>query len=209
MSEKYPEKQWFASKLREALEAMGATQADLQKLLEEAGHPIEQQRLSHLMQGRNYPNPEDLKELVKALGVSADWTLSLTSQSLPAADLDEMVLRSKGEGRIDRAMRDLAKEEQDQVLAFAEFLRFRRRGGLPPSSTIETKPIKPSDDNGSGVRAESDQRAISAVLAVMRRHMNQDEINDVIDELLDVAPSLRDLILRMRTPPKDSGLQGR
>lgn len=116
--------EWFAGRLREALGSM--PQADLLKLLKQNGFDMTQQRLSHYMQGRNYPDPPVLKELAKALGVSADWLLGLTEQSLPVADLDEMVAQAKGEGKLNKVMRNLSPDKQQQVYQFAEFLLSRQ-----------------------------------------------------------------------------------
>jgi transcriptional regulator with XRE-family HTH domain len=123
VTEQYAE--WFSARLREALGSM--TQAELLKILAENGVKLAQQRLSHYMQGRNYPDPPILKELARALGVSADWLLGLTEESLPVADLEEMVARAKGEGRINRIMSALKAERQQEVMRFAEYLLARQR----------------------------------------------------------------------------------
>lgn len=117
--------EYFARRLREALGEM--SQAELIKLLAQNGFEMTQQRLSHYMQGRNYPDPPVLKELARALDVSADWLLGLTEQSLPAADLDEMAANANGEGRINKVMRNLPLDKQQQVLQFAEYLLSRHR----------------------------------------------------------------------------------
>lgn len=120
----YEDKQWFAQRLRKAL---GDTpQAEIIALMKENGFEITQQRLSHLFQGRNYPDPPTLRELVRALAVSSDWLLGLTDQSLPADDLNEMLSHAKGEGRINKLMRNLPQDKQAQVLQFAEFLQSRQ-----------------------------------------------------------------------------------
>jgi transcriptional regulator with XRE-family HTH domain len=123
----YEDKQWFAQRLRKAL---GETpQAEIIALMKENGFEITQQRLSHLFQGRNYPDPVALRELVRALDVSSDWLLGLTDQPLPAADLNEMLSHAKGEGRINKLMRSLPQDKQAQVLQFAEFLQSRQAVG--------------------------------------------------------------------------------
>lgn len=117
--------EWFAERLRRGLGEM--SQADLLAILKENGFEMTQQRLSHYMNGRNYPDPPVLKELARAMGVSADWLLGLTEQQLPADDLNEMVNRAKGEGRIDKVMRRLPPEEQRAVLQYADYLASRVR----------------------------------------------------------------------------------
>lgn len=116
--------EWFAARLREALGAM--QQSELIKLIKQNGFDMQQQRLSHYFQGRNYPDPPVLKELAKALGVSADWLLGLTEQPLPVADLDEMAAQARGEGRINRILKNLPKDKQQQVIQFAEYLLSRQ-----------------------------------------------------------------------------------
>ncbi len=133
----YEDKQWLAQRLREALKLSGLKQTDLLQLLEENGYPVKQQRLSHLMNGRNYPDPLDLRELVRAMGVSSDWMLRLTEQSLPAADLDEMLSQAKGEGRIGRIMRQLSKDQQEEVVNFAEFLLSQKKTAKPAQTISE------------------------------------------------------------------------
>lgn len=119
--DKYAE--WFGARLREAL---GATpQVDLVSLIEENGFEITPGRLSHYMQGRRYPDPPALKEIAKALGVSADWLLGLTEQSMTVAELDEQLARAKGESPIDKIMEQLSPGDREQVLAFASYLLSR------------------------------------------------------------------------------------
>lgn len=133
MAESYAE--FFARRLREALGSR--PQVDVLKLLAQNGVEMTQQRLSHYMQGRNYPDPPILKELVKELGVSADWLLGLTEQSLPAADLDEMAAQARGEGRINKIMRSLPPDEQLQILRFAEYLLSRHESAQGVGSDAE------------------------------------------------------------------------
>ena len=112
--------EWFAKRLRDAL---GDTpQADLLRLLKQNGFEMAQARLSHYMQGRNYPDPPVLKQLAMALEVSADWLLGLTDEKLPVADLEEMLRTAKGESRIDVVVNKLPAEKKQQVLQFAEYL---------------------------------------------------------------------------------------
>lgn len=127
--------EYFAGRLREALGAM--QQTELIKLIKQNGFEMQQQRLSHYFQGRNYPDPPVLKELVKALGISADWLLGLTEQPLPAADLDEMAAQARGEGRINRILKNLPKDKQQQVIQFAEYL-------------LSRQPLSQSDDTAAG-----------------------------------------------------------
>lgn len=124
MKDDYAE--WFAARLRCAMGGM--SQAELIGILRENGFEMMQQRLSHYMQGRNYPDPPVLKELAHAIGVSADWLLGLTEQQLPAEDLNEMASRARGEGRIDKIMRQLPPEQQREVLSYAEYLLSRTTG---------------------------------------------------------------------------------
>lgn len=112
--------EWFAKRLRDAL---GDTpQADLLRLLKQNGFEIAQARLSHYMQGRNYPDPPVLKQLAMTLEVSTDWLLGLTEEKLPVADLEEMLRTAKGESRIDLVANKLTADKKQQVLQFAEYL---------------------------------------------------------------------------------------
>jgi transcriptional regulator with XRE-family HTH domain len=120
MSDKFIE--FFSSRLRDALVAGSMSQVDLLKLFAENKLDMTQQRLSHYMQGRNYPDPPAFRDLVKMLGVSADWVLGLTEESLPAETLNEMANSARGEAHINKIMRNMSKERQRQVIAFAEFL---------------------------------------------------------------------------------------
>lgn len=120
VTENYAE--WFAKRLRKALSMGSMKQSGLLTILDENGFEMNQQRLSHYFNGRNYPDPPILKELAKGLGVSADWLLGLTEQSLPAADLDEMAAQARGEGKINKVMKKLPPDKQQQVMQFAEYL---------------------------------------------------------------------------------------
>lgn len=134
--------EWFAERLRKALGTM--KQAELIELMKQNGFDMQQQRLSHYMIGRNYPDPPVLKELVKALGTSADWLLGLTEQPLPAADLDEMAAQARGEGKINRVLKNLPKDKQQQVIQFAEYL-------------LSRQPLSQSDNTA----AESDEAILN------------------------------------------------
>lgn len=128
-----PFAKFFAGRLQKALG--DRNQKELIKLMAQNGFEMAQQRLSHYMNGRNYPDPPILKELAKALEVSVDWLLGLTEQPLPAADLDEMAATAKGEAHINKVMRNMSKERQKQVIAFAEYLLSQERqnpGGIVP-----------------------------------------------------------------------------
>lgn len=114
----------FAKRLHEALG--DRQQSDILKLLNQNGYEISQQRLSHYFNGRNYPDPPVLKELVSALGVSADWLIGLPTETTSSvADLDELIRQNKGEAKINKIMKVLPKEQRQQVLQFAEYLLSR------------------------------------------------------------------------------------
>jgi transcriptional regulator with XRE-family HTH domain len=97
--------------------------------LAENGFEMTGGRLSHYMQGRNYPDPPVLTELAKALGVSADWLLGLTEESLPVDDLVEMLGAAQVENyadKISKTLNTLSREEKQQVIQYAEFLLWLR-----------------------------------------------------------------------------------
>jgi transcriptional regulator with XRE-family HTH domain len=110
----------YVTRLQEALGDM--SQVELKKLLAEQGYEITQGRLSHYIQGRNFPDPPVLAAIAKALGVSSDWLLGLTTEKLPVVDLEEMLATAKGESKVDKIMVKLPKEKQQQVLTYAEYL---------------------------------------------------------------------------------------
>ena len=112
--------EWFGARLREALGAM--PQVDLVELIKGNGFEITPGRLSHYMQGRRYPDPPALKEMAKALGVSADWLLGLTEESATVAELEEQLARAKGESPIDKLMEKLPPGDREQVITFANYL---------------------------------------------------------------------------------------
>jgi transcriptional regulator with XRE-family HTH domain len=111
---------WFARRLRDTLGER--TQSELILTMKDNGFEILGGRLSHYMQGRNYPDPDVLAELAKALGVSADYLLGLTEDKTPAGELSESLATTKGEGKIDRLIRHLSPEERRQVIDYAEYL---------------------------------------------------------------------------------------
>jgi transcriptional regulator with XRE-family HTH domain len=111
---------WFGARLREALGSR--PQVDIANLIAEGGEEVKPGRISHYMQGRRYPDPPILKEMARALGVSADWLLGLTEQPLPVADLEEMLAQAKGESHINKLLKMLPPEKQQQVIDYTEFL---------------------------------------------------------------------------------------
>lgn len=110
----------FAKRLRDTLGSM--TQSDLMVVMKENGFEITQARLSHYMQGRNYPDPPVLAELAKGMGVSADYLLGLTDEPSPTSELLEKLATSKGEGALDKLLDKLSREQRQQVVTFAEYL---------------------------------------------------------------------------------------
>lgn len=144
--------EWFAKRLNKALELGSMKQAGLLTILKENGFEIQQQRLSHYFNGRNYPDPPVLKELARGLGVSADWLLGLTEQSLPAADLDEMAAQSRGEAKINKMMKKLPQEKQQQVLQFAEYLLYQ--AGINRENVPTIHPIPLSEEQRLNLAAE-------------------------------------------------------
>jgi transcriptional regulator with XRE-family HTH domain len=122
----------FAERLRDARGEM--PQTELLSLLKEQGLELTQARLSHYENGRNYPDPPILAALATALGVSADWLLGLTTEELPVADLQEKLAAATGEHRINKIMRKLPKDKQEQVMTFAEYLLSVEQKAAPPDN---------------------------------------------------------------------------
>lgn len=133
--------QGFASRLRNALGTM--KQSELVRLLTEYGVELDAGRVSHYFTGRNYPDPPILAALCRALGVSADWVLGLTKEELPVADLEERLAAATGEGKINKIMRGMNKQKQQQVLTFAEYLLSRE--AEPRNQVPKISPLPPSE----------------------------------------------------------------
>lgn len=116
--------EWFARRLRDTLG--DRQQSDLLQLMKENGFEMKGGRLSHYMNGRNYPDPPVLAELARALDVSADYLLGLTEEKMPVEDLREIAASAKGESRINRLLKALPDEAERQVIDFAEYLVMRQ-----------------------------------------------------------------------------------
>jgi transcriptional regulator with XRE-family HTH domain len=112
--------EWFAARLRSLLGEM--TQTDLIVLMRQNGYEMKAGRLSHYMQGRNYPDPDVLAQFAKAFEVSADYILGLTEETTPVEELKEQLAAARGNGQVDKIISRLTKEQREQVLGYAEYL---------------------------------------------------------------------------------------
>jgi transcriptional regulator with XRE-family HTH domain len=167
----------FAKRLREALGEL--TQAELVTLLRENGVKLAPARLSHYMQGRNYPDPQMVAELARTLGVSTDWLHGLTEQRLPVADLEEMIANASGESKIDRIMRELNKDERQMVMTFAEYILSQASGARIGMASMP--------DATAGI-----ERAMN----IITRKYGEKVAEDLIETL---ATALPDLAILLRT----------
>lgn len=172
--------EWFAGRLRETMGSM--TQAELLKILAENGCQIAQPRLSHYMQGRNYPDPPILAHLARALEVSADYLLGLTEETATVAELAETIAIAKGEGRINGLFNKLSKDEREQVSAFAEYLLAR---------TGRADEI-----------ARSNEAGFEAALTVFQRKHGAEATDDLLDVLQDNFPELGKLVSPTPSPKR-------
>lgn len=129
------------------------TQTGLLQTMAENGFPFTQQRLSHIMQGRNYADPPVLRELVRAMGISADYALGLTEEPLPAAYLDEQLKQIEGEGKLDRLVNKLPKEKQQQVFEYVEYLLSKEPGGRSSDAMAESRRLAEARQVNAEMRA--------------------------------------------------------
>jgi transcriptional regulator with XRE-family HTH domain len=120
--------EWFAKRLRDVLGDM--SQTELIEIMKENGYEIKAGRLSHYMQGRNYPDPDALAAIAKAIGVSVDYLLGLTEEKTPVEELKEKLAIAKGEGQVDKILAILSKEQRAQVLTYAEYLSIQPSPGM-------------------------------------------------------------------------------
>lgn len=112
--------EWFAKRLRDVLGDM--PQTELITIMKGNGVEIKAGRLSHYMQGRNYPDPDVLAAIAKAFGVSTDYLVGLTDDKRPVDELREQLAIAKGKSKVDNILEILDKDQRAQVLAYAEFL---------------------------------------------------------------------------------------
>lgn len=175
--------EWFGARLREALGEM--KQVDLVEDIKENGFEISAGQLSHYMQGRRYPDPPVLREIARALDVSADWLLGLTDKSEPVAELVEQLAHAKGESPIDKVMKELPPSEREQVMGFAKYLLARTRGG------------KASNGSSWDVSLNVYQRKHGALAT-----------DDLIDLVTEYFPGLARLMDDDGATPKRGGQKG-
>lgn len=178
MGDKFTE--FFSGRLREALGSM--SQVELLKLFADNKIDMTQQRLSHYMQGRNYPDPPVFRDLVKMLGVSADWVLGLTEESLPAEALNEMANSARGEAHINKLMRNMSKEKQRQIIAFAEYLltqEQKERAQTPP--VISALPLSERQRNLTAIKTllDSVEREHGAIARRDMERMIREEFSSI------------------------------
>lgn len=134
----YAEK--FAARLRQALERSGMKQTQLYERLTADGIEVNAGSLSHYFNGRNYPNPDVLAGIAKHLEVSTDWLMFLTETRDPAAAIEEKLAQASGKAEINTIMEQLPKEEQTQLMQFANYLLAQN-----PKFAIDIAPLPLSE----------------------------------------------------------------
>lgn len=101
------------------------SQPDLLAELEKYGLIRTQGSVSQIENGKRLPSLEALYVIARFLDTSTDYLLGLTINELSAADIEEELAAVKDEGKINKTIRRLAEQKQQQVLTFAEYLLSR------------------------------------------------------------------------------------
>lgn len=116
------------------------SQPELLAELAKYGVARSQPNISQIENGRRIPSLEALYIIAQFLETSTDYLLGLTTNQLPAADVEEELAAARGEAHINKLMRNMSKERQRQVIAFAEFLLGQeqkdRTQGMPAISPL-------------------------------------------------------------------------
>lgn len=108
----------FSARLRGARETKGMSQADL---AEHAG--LQPSAISHFEAGRRSPSFENLRTLADALGVTTDFLLGRSSQSVAAGpDADKML----------RQLSRMTAADQQCLLEIAKVLTRRAKSQRQP-----------------------------------------------------------------------------
>jgi transcriptional regulator with XRE-family HTH domain len=112
----------FGQNLENARVRAGMTQPDLLKRLEALGFTLSQPALSHYEKGRRFPDPPMMAAMAQILEVSLDHLMGLTEITSPVTELLEDLANASGEGKINKIIKQLPKDKQEQVITFAEYL---------------------------------------------------------------------------------------
>lgn len=161
------------ARVARAREDLGHSQGEVLAELEKHGLGRTQGSLSHIENGARLPSVETLYVLAEFLGTSADYFIGLSESPLSPADIEEELAAAKGEGKIDKLMAALTKEQRAQVIGFAEYLLTQ---------------------SGRADEIERSNRAAwnAAVNVLQRQHGAA--INDMLEAIADTVPELRKLV---------------
>lgn len=81
--------------------------------------------------------------IAQFLDTSTDYLLGFTINELSSADIEEELAAVKDEGKINKTVRRLTKEKQQQVLTFAEYLSSRE--GKIKREVPKISPLPPTE----------------------------------------------------------------
>lgn len=168
-------------RLPKARATMTLEQKEVLAELKKYGLDRTQGSLSQIERGIRLPSVEMLYVLASYLQTSTDYLLGLTDNELSAADIQEEIATGRGEGKIDKLMNRLSREQRQQVVNFAEYL-------LAQSGRAEEI-------------ARNNEAGFEAALNTIQRKYDEDVVDDLLDTLTDNFPDLAKLVGPV-TPPK-------
>lgn len=119
------------------------SQPDLLAELEKYGLIRTQGSVSQIENGKRLPSLEMIYVIAQFLDTSTDYLLGFTINELSSADIEEELAAVKDEGKINKAVRRLTKQKQQQVLTFAEYLLSRE--GKTKSEAPKISPLPPTE----------------------------------------------------------------
>lgn len=198
----------FGKQLQKARERAQLTQDDVIVALAEKGFPMTQGAYSHYEKGRRFPDPPVIAALSEIVHASADYLLLLTTEAAPVKEIMEELAMATGGAKINKLMEVLPKDRQQQVVSYAQFLSFQAGSYSAETRTSYTSDIDVAAAAKPDDRSLSDQLALRALFAVIRRRLGEDELNKALEEVTELAPEWEDLIASTRRTSKDSGIQG-
>lgn len=135
---------------------LGKSQSDLIDELKKYGLDRSQGSVSQIENGIRLPSVEILYVIAQFLDTSTDYLFGLTGSELSAADIEEELNKAKGEGKINKLMRDMSKARQKQVLDFAEYLLSRETDSQRQAPRISHLPKNEIQRNIATIRAQLD-----------------------------------------------------
>lgn len=127
----------FGNNLKSARDEANLSQLDVTERLAERGFTVLQSSLSHYETGRRFPDPPLLAALAQVLEVSADYLLGLTKITSPVSEILEDLEAASGEAKINKVMRKLSRDNQNQVVTFAEYLLDQEKKTEKPAELSE------------------------------------------------------------------------